>query len=198
MQRPPPGAGDAGTRADPLRGPPHGPVRGAALPPFGGVGSLPRWGESELGRTRPARGGTGPPASLTGWRPSRGQPVRETPRPARGGGRHPHGSDSPSEPSLANSPAIREARFASTKLCFGQKVANKFRDFYCETLFWTISKGTVFPLQGAPYLCGSKTVRLRHSLTLPTREGSYRVRSPHGSHISREGGLTYIPIYMGE
>ena len=102
MQRPPPGAGDAGTRADPLRGPPHGPVRGAALPPFGGVGSLPLWGESELGRTRPARGGTGPPASLTGWRPSRGQPVRETPRegrqfrarnlrtqtrPARGGGR---------------------------------------------------------------------------------------------------------------
>jgi len=54
----------------------------------------------------PAPGGTGPPASPapggTGWRPSRGQPVPpgagETPRPARGGGRHPHGSDSASEP----------------------------------------------------------------------------------------------------
>ena len=29
-------------------GPPHGPVRGAALPPLGGVGSLPLWGESVL------------------------------------------------------------------------------------------------------------------------------------------------------
>jgi len=54
------------TRDDPLRGPPPreggpwgGPVRGAALPPFGGVGSLPLWGESDP----------------WGWRPSRDPPV---------------------------------------------------------------------------------------------------------------------------
>ena len=31
-------------------GPPSRAREGATLPPFGGVGSLPLWGESELGR----------------------------------------------------------------------------------------------------------------------------------------------------
>jgi len=87
-----------------VRRDPHGslrvrandPLRGSSLPPFGGVGSL---AESELGRTRPP---ASPAPGGTGWR----TPIT-TPRPARGGGRHPHGSDSPSEPSLANSGAIR-------------------------------------------------------------------------------------------
>ena len=56
---------------------------------------------SELGRIwpPPPLAGRGPPPPLAGRVRRRPPPgAGETPRPARGGGRHPHGSDSTSEP----------------------------------------------------------------------------------------------------
>jgi len=82
------------------------PLAGRVCVPHGANPSRQGRGtRSELGRTRPARGGGGLPRP---WRdgaagvprPWRGRPSAGTggSRPARGGGRHPHGSDSTSEP----------------------------------------------------------------------------------------------------
>jgi hypothetical protein len=70
---------------------------------------------SELGRIWPppplAGRGPNPPASLTGWRPSRGQLRRI---------RHPHGSDSTSEPTPPKGGSDDPLRgsFARTRINF--------------------------------------------------------------------------------
>ena len=68
---------------------------------------------SELGRIWPppplAGRGPNPPASLTGWRPSRGQLRRI---------RHPHGSDSASEPTPPKGGRDQRGQFARTRINF--------------------------------------------------------------------------------